>query len=546
MLQIMITLAGGVALLLWGTHMVQTGVQRTFGPNLRSLLGRALRNRGYGFCAGLGVTAVLQSSTATGLMISGFAAGGMVDLVPALSVMLGANVGTTLIVQILSFDISAVAPALILVGVVLFRRYRMTRLRDIGRMLIGLGLMLLALHQLLRVMSPYEDAPALRFLLDFVATVPFLAMLFSAAFTWMAHSSVAIVLVVMSLASKGAIAPDTAFALVLGANLGTAINPVIEGVSGSDWASKRLPLGNLLARAAGIVLALACLGPVTRWIMAVEPDAGRAVADYHTAFNVILALFFLPFLEPYARALMRLFPASAAPSDPSRPLYLDPAAAETPIVALGAAAREALRLTDMLDTMLAKAGESLTGGNRHSMAESKKLGQSLHMLSTAIQAYLTTLDLDELSETDHRRLSALFAFVGNISCARGAVDKGLQSLAAKRFEQGFALNKADRSYLDAALVRVRSNLRSAASLLMTDDPRGAQLLADEKRTFRKLEELAGRDYFEQLRCGAVDSSFRLDLIRELKRINAYFVAGAAYPILEREGGLLESRIAVRT
>src|SRR5215471_5619543 len=169
-------LAGAVALLLWGVHMVGTGVQRAFGAKLRAFLARALRNRFKAFLAGLGATALLQSSTATGLMVTGFVAGGMVDLVPALAVMLGANVGTTLIVQVLSFDVSEIAPALILVGVLLFRRASAAP-RDFGRVLIGLGLMLLSLHQLVGLLSPFEDAPRLRLLLGAIATEPLLDVL---------------------------------------------------------------------------------------------------------------------------------------------------------------------------------------------------------------------------------------------------------------------------------------------------------------------------------------------------------------------------------
>src|SRR3954453_10879800 len=160
----LVDLAGWVALLLWGVHMVQSGVQRAFGPQLRRILGNALASRGKAFLAGMGVTAVLQSSTATGLMAASFAAGGLVGLVPALAVMLGANVGTTLIVQALSFDVSKVAPLFVLVGVLLFRRSLVSRTRDIGRVAIGLGLMLFALQQLLSIVTPYEDVPSLRLL----------------------------------------------------------------------------------------------------------------------------------------------------------------------------------------------------------------------------------------------------------------------------------------------------------------------------------------------------------------------------------------------
>jgi phosphate:Na+ symporter len=197
-----LNLAGSVALLLWGVHMARTGVQRAFGAKLRSALGGALRNRLAAFAAGLGVTAVLQSSTATGLMVASFAAGGFVDLTAALAVMLGANVGTTLIVQALSFDVAEIAPALILVGVILFRRAAAAP-RDLGRAAIGLGLMLMALHQLLGLLTPYEDVPSLRLLLGAIATEPVLDVIVAAGLTWATHSSAAVVLVIMSLAAKG-------------------------------------------------------------------------------------------------------------------------------------------------------------------------------------------------------------------------------------------------------------------------------------------------------------------------------------------------------
>ena len=196
----LVDLAGSVALLLWGVHMVQTGVQRAFGAKLRAFLGKALRNRLKAFLAGVGVTALLQSSTATGLMVTGFAAGGLVDLVPALAVMLGANVGTTLIVQVLSFDVAEVAPALILIGVLMFRRASAGP-RDFGRVLIGLGLLLMALHQFIELLTPYADMPSLRLMLGAVSTQPVLDIILAAGLTWAAHSSVALVLVIMSFAA---------------------------------------------------------------------------------------------------------------------------------------------------------------------------------------------------------------------------------------------------------------------------------------------------------------------------------------------------------
>lgn len=543
----LIDLAGSIALLLWGTHMVQTGVQRTFGPKLRSILGNALKTRARAMLAGLGVTAILQSSTATGLMTAGFAAGGLVDLVPALAVMLGANIGTTLIVQVLSFDVAAASPVLILVGVFMFRRGSNPQTHDLGRVFIGLGLTLLALHQLLELMTPYEDEPSLRILLGAVATAPFLDVLLAAGATWAAHSSVAVVLLVMSLASKGVVPPNAAIALVLGANLGSAINPVLEGTSGSDPAAKRLAAGNLINRGVGVLVGLALLQPTGRLLATIEPDNARAVADFHTAFNLALACVFFPLLTPYAAFLRWLFPHRADPFDPSRPLYLDAAARETPIVALGAAAREALRLADALETMLLGARDALVQGDRRQITDARRLDDVLDRLNAAIKSYLSSLDQDDLSEADHCRLEQILTFAMNIEQAGDIVDRNLLPHASKRLKRGLAFSTENEAELIAMMDRLIGNLRAAASLFMTEDPRAARLLADEKPAFRDAESAATRAHFQRLRAGRLDatepSALHLDLLRDMKLINSHLVAAAAYPVLERTGQLLPSRIA---
>ncbi len=543
----LLDLAGSIALLLWGMHMVQTGVQRTFGPRLRAMLGAALKTRSRAFLAGLGVTAILQSSTATGLMVAGFSAGGLVDLVPALAVMLGANVGTTLIVQVLSFDVAAASPVLILVGVMMFRRGANPQTHDFGRVFIGLGLTLLALHQLLGLMTPYEDEPSLRMLLGAVSTQPFLDVLLAAAVTWAAHSSVAVVLLTMSLASQGVVPPDAAFALALGANLGSAVNPVLEGAAGSDPAGRRLAVGNLLNRGIGVALALALLPAIGRFAVTVEPDKARLVADFHTAFNIVTAILFFPLLTPYADLLRWLFPAKADPVDPARPIYLDPAARETPIVALGAAAREAMRLADNLERMLDGAREALVLGDRKLISDTKRLDDGLDRLNAAIKAYLTTLDVDSLSEADHRRLHEIVVFAMNLEQAGDVVAQNFLPHVAKRTKRGLAFSKTDEAELRGLMDRLIGNLRVASAAFITEDPRAARLLADEKPVFRDAETAATRAHFERLRAGGPEGgeagAIHIDLIRDMKLINSHIVAAAAYPILERSGQLLPSRIS---
>jgi phosphate:Na+ symporter len=541
----LIDLAGSIALLLWGVHMVQSGIERAFGPNLRRILGAALGSRAKAFLAGLGITAILQSSTATGLMVTGFAAGGLVDLVPGLAAMLGANLGTTLIVQVLSFDILRVAPLFILVGVMMFRRGGVTRTRDLGRVGIGLGLMLIALGQLLTVLTPYEDVPSLRLLLGAIATVPVIGLIFAAAATWAAHSSVAVVLLIMSFAAQGVVPPQAALALVLGANLGTALNPLFEAGSNGDPAAKRLPIGNLVNRAVGCVLGLGLLGAIGPWLVSFEPNAARAVADFHTLFNLVTAALFFPALKPLARLLRWMLPARAVPTDPSRPVYLDHAALEIPAVALTAASREALRMADVLETMLHAALEALERGDRKRIAETRRLDDVLDRLNGAIKAYLTSIDHETLDAEDDQRLSEILAFITNLEHAGDIVERGVAANLAKRAKRNLAFSAEGTAEIREMLQRLAANVRTAAAVFMTGDVRAARELLGEKEVFRDLEGRATEAHFARIRAGRVESvetsALHLDMLRDLKRINAH-IAAAAYPVLEKRGELLPSRL----
>ena len=348
---VLLDLMGGVALLLWGLHMVRSGVMRAFGSSLRRFLGTALQNRFLALLAGIGVTALLQSSTATGLLMTSFAARGLVDLVPALAVMLGANIGTTLIVQILSFDVSALAPILFLAGLLAFNVGGRTMTRDLGRVAIGLGLMLLSLHILIDTLAPAETAPSVRVVLAAITGEPVLCVLFAAVLTWAAHSSAAVVLLVMSLAYSHFVSPVAALALVLGANLGSAVNPLLEG-SRANLAGRRLPIGNMLNRVVGVALVLPFLQPIVELFSRFDVNPARMAADFHTIFNVALAVLFVFVLDGVARLLIWLLPESAKQPDPSVPLYLDEAAMRTPSVALACAARETLHMGDVIEAML--------------------------------------------------------------------------------------------------------------------------------------------------------------------------------------------------
>jgi phosphate:Na+ symporter len=541
-----LALAGAVALLLWGSHMVQSGVQRAFGPQLRIFLSQTLSDRYLAFLAGIGITLLLQSSTATALMATSFATGALVELVPALAIVAGGNVGTALIVQILAFDVVVVAPVLVLGGLLLFRRGPSAMLHDLGRVLIGIALMLFALHQMLQVIVPFEQSRELKELAGIVAHIPALALLLAAILAWIVHSSVAVVLLVVSLAAHGVVPLDSALVLVLGANLGTALNPLLEGERTADPATRRLPVGNLLNRVVGVLLAIAFTSPIADWLASTGLGVGQAVALFHLLFNLATAVIALPLLGVTARLLRRLLPTAPLPVDSRKPAYLDSAARETPVVALGGAAREALRLADALERMLIAARDALPRADRRLVASIRELDDVIDSLNGAINGYLTKLDPEALSEADRQRLNQVLAFSMNIEQAGDVVDRVFLAHSLKRIRRGIALAPTDEQEVVANMDRLIANLRTAASLLMTDDPRAARLLAREKEVFRKAERDATSRHLACLRSGERNAgrgtAIALDLTRDMKVINSFIVAAAAYPVLDRAGELLPNRL----
>jgi phosphate:Na+ symporter len=542
---ILLDLIGGVSLLLWGLHMVHSGIVRAFGSDLRRFLGAALRNRFLAFLAGIFVTALLQSSTATGLMTASFVTGGAVDLVPGLAIMLGANVGTTLIVQVLSFNVSAVAPILFLVGVTAFKRGGQTRTRDLGRVAIGIGLMVLSLHILLDTLAPAENAPAVRTLLSAITNEPLLCVLMAAALTWAAHSSVTVVLLVMSLAYSNFITPVAALALILGANLGSAINPLVEGSRSDNPASRRLPLGNLLNRLVGCALVFPFLHPITAALAQFEPNPSRMAADFHTALNVGLALVFILPLNGVAALLTRLLPDRPKSNDPSTPLYLDETALATPSVALVCAARETLHIGDIVETMLRQTRAALLSDDRKLVAEICRMDDAVDRLDEAVKIYVTKLTRESLNERDAHRAMEIISFSINLEHVGDIIDKNLMELAAKKIKRQIVFSKQGAAELESFHQQVCDNLKLAFSVFMSADVRLARQLVTEKATLRATEFAAAESHLSRLRDGRSESiessSLHLDILRDLKRIHSH-ICSAAYAVLERAGELQPSRL----
>ena len=535
---------GSVALLLWGVRMVRTGLTRAFGAALRRAIAACSRNRFTAFLGGIAVTGLLQSSTATSLLVSSFAGRGLIPLSIAFAVMLGADIGTTIAAQVLSFDLGWVSPLLIGAGVITFLSSEQEKARHLGRVAIGLGLMLLSLKLLAGATQPLRSAPAFMAMLQGLQDEYVIAVVVGTLATWFAHSSLSIVLLVMSFAGSGLIEPKLALALVIGANIGGALAPYMAQ-SGADVAARRVPLANLMTRAIVGVALLPFLGPAVDWLTLVDASATRLPVNFHTAFNVLASLVFLPLVDVVAWACRRLLPDKPIPDDPSKPRHLDPNVLDSPAEALGCALRETLNLGDRVADMLRQTIDVLERNDPKAVKAIEAADNAVDQLYEAIKLYLVQVSRNELGEEDGRRYVEILTFTTNLEHIGDIIDKNLMELATKKIRNRYAFSSEGMAELRAFHVRVLENLRLALNVFTTRDITLARRLVAEKASLREAEARTADSHFARLREGRTESietsSIHMDVIRDLKRINGH-LASVAYPILEAAGELADTRL----
>jgi phosphate:Na+ symporter len=542
--EILIQLLGAAALLLWGTRMVRTGIMRVFGADLRHLLRVSLRNRFAAFLAGIGVTAFLQSSTATALLVASFAGRGVVATAPALAVMLGADLGSTLVAQALSLNLQFLAPILILIGVGTHLGAERSNYHGLGRVAIGLGLMLLALRLILAASAPLREAAILGELFGALAHEALILVLIAALLTWLAHSGLAIVLLIMSLAGVGVLPLVSACALVLGANLGAAL-PALVATFADKPAARRVAVGNLIFRLSGCLIALPLIELAVPWLALLDADPSRLVVNFHTAFNLALGLVFIGLTDVVAAFCTRLLPELPVEIDPERPRHLDRSTLDSPSLALACAAREALRMGDLIETMLRESLEVLGTGDRQKLAVLQRIENSVDKLHEAIKLFVSDVSREPLHPGESRRSAEILSFTTNLEHIGDIIDKSLLELAEKKIRQQLRFSSEGWADIEALHSHVLDNLQMALGVFMSGDVAIARRLIDEKVAVRDAERQAADNHLERLRAGrteSIDSSaLHLDILRDLKRIHSHICA-IAYPLLDEAGQLYRSRL----
>ncbi|NIG98418.1 MAG: Na/Pi cotransporter family protein [Serratia symbiotica] len=528
-------LLSSVALLVWGTHIVRTGIMRVYGTNLRRILSDSIEKKPLAFISGIGVTALVQSSNATALLVTSFVAQGLVGLPPALVIMLGADVGTALMARVLTFDLSWLSPLLILVGVFLFLSRKQTRIGQMGRVSLGLGLIILALELIVAAATPITQASGVKVLFSSLTGDVMLDSLTGALFAIVSYSSLAAVLLTATLTASGVISLKVALCLVIGANLGSGLLAVIT-TSGQNAAGRRVALGSLLFKLLGCVLVLPFIVYLADMMIRVPGSNKELVIYFHVFYNLIRCLVLIPLTGRMAK-LCDMLIADVAADDPRlRPRHLDASALDTPTLALANAARETLRMGDVVEHMMILQREVLHS-KRGQDKEVRRLDDDVDVLYTAIKLYLAQIQKEDLGEEDSRRWAEIIEMALNLEQAGDIIERMAGDVAAKSYAVRRAFSTEGLAELDALHERLIDNLRLSLSVFLSGDIASAKRLRRSKHRFRILDRRYAHAHVDRLHQQNVQSietsSLHLGLLGDMKRLNSLFCA-VSYNVLDQD------------
>lgn len=538
---IIINLCGAVALLLFGLAQVKDGVQRAFGASLRSGLARGTSTGPRSFAAGFVATIGLQSSTATALMVASFVEREFIQQNMAQIVLLGANVGTAVTAWIVATGIEWLSPLLILAGMIMSKKGTGSR-RGIGAVLTGVGLMLLSLHLLSMATDPVRHSPAVASFVAMLDNAWPVALLFSAAIAFISSSSLAAVVLILSLAATDVLPPALIIVLVLGANLGGAVPPVLASMSGGVY-GKRVTFGNLIIRALGCLIALPFAQYGADLATAASLPAAKLPVDAHLAFNIALALMAWPLSGLLSKLMVRLVPEP--PQNETAPSFLDLQELSTPVRALASATREVLSIGDLIERMLLRLSSAFHSNDPTAAAAISALEQRVDFLHQEVKVYLSQLGRQQLSDENGRRSVEIIEYAVNLEHIGDIIEKSLVPTLAKKSALGIKFSEDGFGELSRLFELTIDNLRAAQTIIATRDFELAKRLMEIKIEVRRMEKFSSEQHLARLRDGKIESlrssSIHLDMLRDLKRINAHVVS-VAHPILDEAGLLSDSRV----
>ncbi|MBP9960627.1 hypothetical protein CYD26_14980 [Pseudomonas sp. FFUP_PS_473] len=529
----LLNLLSAVALLIWGTHIVRTGILRVYGSNLRRVLSQNMARRPLAFIAGILVTALVQSSNATAMLVTSFVGQGLMTLTPALAIMLGADVGTALMARVLTFDLSWLSPLLIFLGVIFFLSRKQTRAGQLGRVGIGLGLIILALQLIVEAAAPITHAQGVKVLFASLTGDILLDALVGALFALVSYSSLAAVLLTATLAGAELISLPVAIGLVIGANIGSGLLAFLS-TSMQNAAGRQVALGSLLYKLIGLLLIIPALGPLVKWMDSLNFSPQELVIGFHLLYNSVRCLLMLPTVKPMASVCSWLLPLREETNGHAQPRHLDPTALATPSLALANAVRETLRMGDLVDSMLDAMLGVLRGTQTAMTQQMRSLGEDVEGLYNAIKLYLAQMPREDLGEQDSRRWAEIIELAINLKLASDLIERMLRKVQQQKTAQRREFSEVGLEELTGLHTQLLANLRLGLSVFLSADPESARQLLREKRRFRAQERRLAHAHVSRLQRKVVQSietsSLHLELIADMKRLNSLFCS-SAYVVL---------------
>ncbi|WP_421926122.1 Na/Pi cotransporter family protein [Neoaquamicrobium sediminum] len=545
---VLIHLAGAVALLLWATRMVRTGVERAYGDVLRRKLRGTLRNPLLAVAAGGALAIAFQSATAVSLLVGSFAGSGIVTGAAGLVAVLGADLGSAFVVKLLSFDLSLLVPIALFVGTTIFLATERRAWRQFGRILVGVGLLILSLRLIGEASEPLRESGILPVVVNYLAADPVTAFLIAAVATWLFHSSVAFILLIVALATRGLVPAELGIVMVLGANLGGGLIAAMLSRTMSP-PSRVVPLGNLAIRAIGALLALAGIVWLHPPLELLGASVPLQIVHAHIVFNVALVLAGIPFAGLVARTIERLL-AYAAPPVPvsfedKDTNALDPEALGTPSRALANVTRAVVGVCETIEVMLKNIMELYEEPDRARMAALAALDDRVDRRHAAIKLYLARITTGQMNDDEARRTQELLGACVKLEQVGDIIVRNMLVHVGKKLDRGLNFTPEGWRELLNLHAAVVANARLAFNVLISRDTETALQLVREKDRLRDVERATSRSHFERLREGTPrsveTSSLHLDTIRDLKQINS-LLASIAYPVLEERGMLGGTRL----
>jgi phosphate:Na+ symporter len=545
---VILNLLGGVALLLWGVRMVRTGILRVWEEQLKYFIEYRLGNRFSAFAAGLAATLVLGSGTATALIVTNIATTGALPAGLGLSVLLGADAGSSAIAALVASGSNIAlwtSPVFLFVGYIVFQSSEELKPHNAGRVLIGLGLMLLSLRLISQATTPLGSESLFHQVLTAVGQAPVLAFIIGGLMAWGFHSTLAAILLVASLMVNGSLNLPGALPFLLGINFGGGLPAFFASLSLPPEA-RRLPLSNLLARAILAVILLAFAQRLSTYLPDAPSNPLVWALAFHVAFNVGVALLFLPLVNVMALLSKRLVPDSTAPEDSLKsPRYLDPTAISSPVIALANANIELARMGEILERMFNTALKAMSQSSMEMLRQLEGQDTRLNAFQLAIQGYVNDVSQGKLSQEDSRRALEVTLYASNLEHAGDIIQLNLKDRIRAKIKEGLDFSAEEQAALAELSLIIQNNIRLAASIITTRDVSGAQHLIGQKDEFRQLENKMMQQHFTTSLANKAtalrQSALFIDIIRDLHRVNSHVVA-AGYPIVDDAGLLRSSRL----